>query len=306
MDLWLQAVPPEHTAREAEFLARALGGSSGRRAARRPVRRRPAVAGAGPRGYRLTGVDWSPEFLAHARSCDTAQRVTWEQRDMRDLPWRGRFDGAFCLGNSFGYLDDEGNAAFLRAVAAALKPGARFILETPMVLENLLGHIQDRAVVEGGRHAPARRESLRSHAAAPRDRVHVRVERPPRGAARSHRAYSYRELVELIRGCRLHGRAGSTLDAGCAHGLVHRDAQVEQAGCTRFGPHFACRSRRQLELTLIDNVKVVRPAFGAISPTKTGRRWPRCGPDAGVVARRAVREDRGTGKRSFPLSEEQV
>ena len=96
------------------------------------------------RGYRLTGVDWSSEFLAHARSLDTAHGVTWERRDMRDLPWRQRSDGAFCLGNSFGYLDDEGNAAFLRAVAAALKPGARFVLETPMVLENLLGHLNDR------------------------------------------------------------------------------------------------------------------------------------------------------------------
>jgi hypothetical protein len=35
---------------------------------------------------------------------------------MRDLPWSERFDGAFCAGNSFGYLDDEGNAAFLCAV----------------------------------------------------------------------------------------------------------------------------------------------------------------------------------------------
>jgi hypothetical protein len=44
---------------------------------------------------------------------------------MRDLLWRSRFDGAFCFGNSFGYLDDEGNAAFLRAVAAALVVRAR-------------------------------------------------------------------------------------------------------------------------------------------------------------------------------------
>ena len=63
---------------------------------------------------------------------------------MRDLPWRARFDGAFCVGNSFGYLDDERNVAFVRAVASALKPGARFVLETPMILENLLGHLQDR------------------------------------------------------------------------------------------------------------------------------------------------------------------
>ena len=54
---------------------------------------------------------------------------------MRDLPWRSTFDGAFCVGNSFGYLDDPGNAAFLRAVRETLRPGARLVLETPMVLE---------------------------------------------------------------------------------------------------------------------------------------------------------------------------
>ena len=117
---------------------------------------------------------------------------------MRDLPWQARFDGAFCVGNSFGYLDDEGNAAFLRAVAAALKPGARFVLETPMVLENLLGHMQGPSVVESGRCAPARRQSLRSregrldieYTFVSNGRVEVRYG--------SHRAYSYRELVGLI------------------------------------------------------------------------------------------------------------
>ena len=103
---------------------------------------------------------------------------------MRDLPWRARFDGAFCLGNSFGYLDDEGNAAFLRAVAAALKPGARFVLETPMVLENLLGHLQDRPWWKVGDMHLLVANTVRSHAGAPRHRVHLRVEWPRRGAER--------------------------------------------------------------------------------------------------------------------------
>ncbi len=63
---------------------------------------------------------------------------------MRDLPWPERFDGAFCLGNSFGYLDDRGNADFLKAVARALKSGARFVLETGYVLETLLPNLQAR------------------------------------------------------------------------------------------------------------------------------------------------------------------
>ena len=117
---------------------------------------------------------------------------------MRDLPWRERFDGAFCLGNSFGYLDDEGNAAFLRAVAAALKPGARFVLETPMVLENLLGHLKDRPWWKVGdvhllvaNHYDHTRTRLEiEYTFVSNGRVEVR--------SGSHRAYSYRELVELI------------------------------------------------------------------------------------------------------------
>ncbi len=52
---------------------------------------------------------------------------------MRDLPWLGEFDGAVCFWSSFGYFDEKGNADFLRAVSNALKPGARFLLDTPLV-----------------------------------------------------------------------------------------------------------------------------------------------------------------------------
>jgi SAM-dependent methyltransferase len=99
------------------------------------------------RGYQMTGVDISPRFLEAARARPVAGpgQVTWEQRDMRDLPGPAAFDGAFSLGNSFGYYDDEGNSAFLRAVAAALKPGARFLLDTSYVVEGLLLKLQERA-----------------------------------------------------------------------------------------------------------------------------------------------------------------
>jgi len=54
-------------------------------------------------------------------------------------------DGAFSLGNSFGYYDDTGNEAFVAAVARALKPGARFLLDTSYLVEGLLPVLQERA-----------------------------------------------------------------------------------------------------------------------------------------------------------------
>ncbi len=58
----------------------------------------------------LTGVDYSEEFLSEARSNAVKKKLTivYQHREMRDLPWPAQFDGAFCFGNSFGYLDDEG------------------------------------------------------------------------------------------------------------------------------------------------------------------------------------------------------
>ena len=214
VSMWLQAVGPDATDREAERLARLLAVPAGRAG----LETGPHVFGAGAevldvpcgggrialalagRGYRMTGVDWSAEFLSHARAADAAGEVTWERRDMRDLPWRARFDGAVCVGNSFGYLDDGGNVAFLQAVRSALKPGARFVLETPMVLENVLGHIQQRPWWKAGDvyllvenhydHASSRLEI--EYTFVSNGEVHVR-----RG---SHRAYSYRELVQLLIG----------------------------------------------------------------------------------------------------------
>ena len=85
-------------------------------------------------GYRVTGVDQSPALLGTAAESAASDGLTvhWEQRDMRDMQWDEEFDGAICFWSSFGYFDDEGNAEFLASVSRSLKPGARFILDTPL------------------------------------------------------------------------------------------------------------------------------------------------------------------------------
>ena len=200
VDMWLNALPAEHSAREADALVAALNVPAGGELLDVPCGGGRLSLPLAARGYRVTGVDWSDEFLAHARDADGGERVSWERRDMRDLPWPSRFDGAFCMGNSFGYLDDDGNLQFLRAVAAALKPGARFVLDTPMVMENLLSHIQDRAWWHaGGIHMMVSNQYDQTRSRLEIDYTFVSNGRVETRHG-SHRAYTYRELIELF-GC---------------------------------------------------------------------------------------------------------
>jgi SAM-dependent methyltransferase len=78
------------------------------------------------RGARLTGLDATPLFLERARA-DAERRgvaVEYVEGDMRQLPWRERFDGVLCWFTSFGYFDDADNKRVLREVGAALRRAA--------------------------------------------------------------------------------------------------------------------------------------------------------------------------------------
>lgn len=61
---------------------------------------------------------------------------------MRRFSFDAEFDGAFCFGNSFGYLNPQEASDFVSAMTRALKPGSRFVLETGMAAESLLPALQ--------------------------------------------------------------------------------------------------------------------------------------------------------------------
>jgi SAM-dependent methyltransferase len=157
LDLWDLAVTPEQTRAEADFLERALAPRRGARLLDGPCGAgRHALELAG-RGYRVTGVDLSREQIARARArtveggrapgrrrSGAGRLVEWVHADMRDLPPAGGFDGAYCLGNSFGYFDPDGTRAFIRAVAQALDRGGRFAMDTGMAAESILPNFKEK------------------------------------------------------------------------------------------------------------------------------------------------------------------
>jgi SAM-dependent methyltransferase len=78
-------------------------------------------------GYRVTGVDLSPEMLALARPRVKGRLV---QMDMRTLDFSGEFDAVLCLGRSFTYMSTDRDAQLaLGGFHRALRPGGVLIFD---------------------------------------------------------------------------------------------------------------------------------------------------------------------------------
>lgn len=140
LDMWRGAVTQEQTTREANFLADHLHLQSGMSVLDVPCGNGRHAIELAQHGVRMTGVDISAGFLEEARQ--NAPEIEWVPGDMRKLPWRCRFDAAYCWGNSFGYFDHDNCQRFLETIESVLKPGGRFILESGAVSESILPVLQ--------------------------------------------------------------------------------------------------------------------------------------------------------------------
>lgn len=137
LELWRRVMTPEQTRTEVEFLERALRISPGAQLLDVPCGNGRHALEFASRGYSITGVDLSEEFIAEVRNRSSAP-ARWICGDMCELPWISEFNGAYCFGNSFGYLDRTSAGKFLAGIARALKPGGRFAVETGMAAESIL------------------------------------------------------------------------------------------------------------------------------------------------------------------------
>jgi SAM-dependent methyltransferase len=183
------------------------------------------------RGYRITGVDLSAGMLLQAigKARAAGVDVEWVHADARTFAVREPMDAVLCLcGSAFAMpgLDDdpaEHDAAVLRAIGAALKPGAPLVLTTPN------GYRRIREVSD---------EEVAAGAFDPLTMVQVRDDEFSVGGAEGRMRYKERlyilpELVALLAG----------------HGLAVEHAWGGSAG--RWG-------RRPLEMDEIEVMVVAR------------------------------------------------
>jgi len=149
---WRAAVMPEATRADVDFLWKHLKLAPGARVLDVPCGDGRLTLPLAARGCAMTGIDIAPEFLAAARAAapEGGLDVDFRRGDMRDLPCSPGFDAVFCFGNSFGYLDDAGNEAFVAAASGALAPGGRFAIDFGQTAEGVFPRFEPR--LEGELH----------------------------------------------------------------------------------------------------------------------------------------------------------
>jgi len=162
LDLWRKAIPPAQTTAEAEFLIDHLNCDAGARVLDVPSGNGRLSFELAQRGLRVTGVDISKEFIEEARSIqstssdppataggtDLSAKIEFQLCDMRHLEGQAIYDGAYCFGNSFAFLEHAEMNRFLGAIARALKPGARFVIETGIAAESVLRDFEEQSCHE--------------------------------------------------------------------------------------------------------------------------------------------------------------
>ncbi len=208
-DVWEALVPDDASDVEAAWLADRLA-----LAADRPRRLLDVPAGRGrlacrlaDRGHLVTAVDFAADAIGPlAAALPPGSTVTPVLGDMRDLaaalPAGARFDGAYCMGNSFGYLDAGDTARFLAGVADALVVGAPFVVDAATVAESLLPHLEvgddtvDRHARGGAVLTNRHRYDVHTSTLVTAMTLECDGERAEREAR--HRVMTCREVVEAL------------------------------------------------------------------------------------------------------------
>jgi 2-polyprenyl-3-methyl-5-hydroxy-6-metoxy-1,4-benzoquinol methylase len=163
LDLWRQAIPPKQTKAEADFLVNTLHCQPGAHVLDVPCGNGRLSFELARRGLTVTGMDISEEFINEARASISAVAggddsgaspdfiaPNFILGDKRAIAGEHIYDGAYCFGNSFGFLEYDDMEKFLKGMARALRPGSRFVVETAMAAESFLPDFEEQSCHQVG------------------------------------------------------------------------------------------------------------------------------------------------------------
>ncbi len=147
------------------------------------------------RGINVTGIELNKHVLDFAanKAKENQLKINYIEGDMRDISYRNEFDAVICWFGSFGYFSDEDNEKFIKASAAGLKKGGRFLIDTH-TLETIIPIFEPLSKNRYGKLPLTEERELDLHTS----RINVKWSLGKESQSSSIRLYGYKELRDLL------------------------------------------------------------------------------------------------------------
>jgi SAM-dependent methyltransferase len=146
-------------------------------------------------GMNVTGIEFNKNLIKYAvkKAGDEGLKINYITGDMRNFTFRKKFDAALCWFGSFGYFSDEDNEKFVKSVYRSLKPGGKFLIDTP-TLESIITIFQPVSKNRYGKISNKEERELDLETS----RINVKWTIGKQSEHTSIRLYSYKELTDLL------------------------------------------------------------------------------------------------------------
>lgn len=142
-EIWENAIPPDVTKQEVDFLLSELNLQKGQHILDIPCGFGRHAIELSKRGFHLTGIDISDTFIKGLTDKIISEKLNIKviKADILAIRLNETFSGAICLGNSFGYFNMDKMKLFVEKVSSSLEAGSKFIINSAMVAESILPNL---------------------------------------------------------------------------------------------------------------------------------------------------------------------
>jgi SAM-dependent methyltransferase len=195
-------ITPERTQKEAAFIIAMLNLPEGARILDLCCGHGRHAIELAAAGYSMVGQDLSTVFLDLAKAAVRARNlhVEFVHSDMRRIPFEGEFDAIINMFTAFGYFENDAeDGKVLDAVAKALKPGGKFLIDlinAPRILRDF--RAQDWQELSDGTFVLTQRRYNVLTGQNEDYRVYIGSDGPKRERRLTCRMYFYPELARML------------------------------------------------------------------------------------------------------------
>lgn len=151
-EFWEHLAEGEYTEAEGEFVSRLLNLPTGSKILDAPSGGGRISLWLGEyKKMRMYGIDINPESVskfnheAARKGLDARAQVMDLSKAEKEI---GRYEGALCLGNCFGYFNERGMESFIRRISNSLSKNGVWIIQSGMLAESIFPNWQDEDFFE--------------------------------------------------------------------------------------------------------------------------------------------------------------